>query len=127
MSKGLNKCFFIGNLGRDPEVKSSKDGLAIAKFSIGVSEKFKDKETTEWVNIVTFGKLAEIAEKYLHKGDRVHVIARLKTDQYEKDGEKKYFTQFIAEEFTMLSAKSGESRELPAKAPVEIYDDDIPF
>lgn len=88
---GINKCIFIGRLGKDPEVRNLDNGSTVASFSIAVSESYKDrttgekKETTEWINCVAWRGLAEIAQKYIHKGDQVFVEGKLKTRSYEKD------------------------------------------
>jgi single-strand DNA-binding protein len=103
---GLNRCEFIGNLGRDPETSYSQAGLAITKFSIAVPEKWKDEERTEWVRITAFGKLAEICEKYLQKGKQIYVAGRMKTSSWEKDGITRYSTDIIADQMQMLGSKS---------------------
>ena len=89
---GLNKVMLIGNLGRDPEIRYSQQGLAIVNFSLATSEQWTDKtsgdrqEKTEWHNIVVFGKQAETCEKYLSKGSQIYVEGKLQTSTYEKDG-----------------------------------------
>ena len=144
----LNKCAFIGNLGRDPEVTYTAGGKAICKFSIACSETWKDKsgqkqEATEWVNIVMFDKLAEIAGEYLKKGSQVYVEGKVKTNVYEKDGEKKYSTSFVCHEMKMLGGKQEGGQPSPSQgsktsakdyakastgsASADQFDDDIPF
>ena len=105
---GLNKVMLIGNLGRDPEIRYSQQGLAIVSFSIATSEQWTDKnsgdkqEKTEWHRIVVFGKQAEICEKYLSKGSQIYVEGRLQTSQYEKDGITRYSTDIIANNFQFI-------------------------
>ena len=108
---GLNKAMLIGNLGKDPEIRYSQQGLAIVKFSIATSEQWTDKNTgdrqekTEWHNIVAFGKQAEILEKYLSKGSKIFVEGRIQTSTYEKDGQTRYFTEIVVANFQFLGGK----------------------
>jgi len=108
---GLNKVMLIGNLGRDPEIRYSQQGLAVVNFSIATSEQWTDKNTgakqekTEWHNIVAFGKPAEILEKYLSKGSQVYIEGRLQTSTYEKDGQTHYMTKIVVSNFQFLGGK----------------------
>lgn len=116
----LNKCSFIGNLGADPDVKYTAEGMAIATISIGVTEKWKSKsgekqERTEWVRVKFFGKLAEIAGEYLKKGSQVYVEGKLRTEKYtDKSGVEKYSTDIIADEMQMLGGKQEKGESQPA-------------
>jgi single-strand DNA-binding protein len=98
----------IGNLGRDPEIRYSQQGLAVVNFSIATSEQWTDKNTgekqekTEWHRVVAFGKPAEILEKYLSKGSQVYIEGRLQTRNYEKDGQTHYITEIIVSNFQFL-------------------------
>ena len=136
---GLNKAMLIGNLGKDPEMRFMPDGKAVTNFSIAISEKYKDKngeqkEVTEWVNIVFFGKLAEVCGEWLKKGQSIYVEGKLKTEKYQKDGIDRYVTKIIGEKMQMLGSK-GESKPnvKPAAGKPEanpfddMPDDDIPF
>lgn len=138
----LNKCMFIGNLGRDPEVRSMQDGKKVANLSIGVSEKWKDKATgerkerTEWVRAVIFGQLAEVAERYLRKGSKVYVCGQLQTRKWtDKDGAEKYTTEIVLQGFNsellMLDTRaSSDDRPVADSARATSrndMDDDIPF
>lgn len=132
----LNRFTGIGNLGKDPETRELPNGGAVTNFSIGITERYTDKsgekkEVTEWVNVATFGKLAEIAAKYLKKGQSVYVEGKLKTDSYEKNGEKKYSTKIVASSFEMLGGKRTESPDDKAKRvrdnQTDEFDDQIPF
>lgn len=111
MSNDLNRCEFIGRLGRDPEAAALPNGNAVSKFSIAVGESWKDKQTgekqerTTWVNIVAFGLLAEVMNKYLTKGSRIFVSGKLSVRKYEKDGQTKYATEVIASEMQMLDSR----------------------
>lgn len=129
MANDLNQCSFIGRLGRDPETRHMPNGDAATSFSIAVGWKSKDKEGTEWVNIQTFGKLAEICGDYLKKGSQVFVQGRFRTREYEKDGSKRYMTEIVADQMQMLGGKpgSGESRESRGRAPSGEEDDHIPL
>lgn len=107
MANDLNQCSFIGRLGRDPETRYLPNGDPATSFSIAVGWKAKDKEGTEWVNISTYGKLAEICGEWLKKGSQVFVQGRFKTREYEKDGSKRYITEIVADTMQMLGSKQG--------------------
>ena len=108
---GLNKVMLIGNLGRDPEIRYSQQGMAVVNFSLATSEQWTDKNTgekqerTEWHNIVSFGKQAEILEKYLSKGSSVYIEGRLQTTSYEKDGQTHYPTKIVVSNFQFLGGR----------------------
>ena len=132
----LNRFQGIGNLGKDPETRELPNGGMVTNFSVGITEKYTDKsgekkELTEWVNIATFGKLAEIAAKWLKKGQSVYVEGKLKTEKYEKNGETKYSTKIVASSFEMLGGKRTESPDDKAKRvrdnQTDEFDDSIPF
>ena len=138
MANDLNQCNFIGRLGADPETRYAPSGDPVCNFRIAVGWKSKDKEGAEWVSITAFGKLAEICGQYLTKGAQVFVSGRMKTDEYEKDGIKRYSTKIVADRLQMLGGKSqGESapqQQSPQrnaqggqKTSFEDMDDDIPF
>ena len=98
MANDLNRCEFIGRLGRDPEVRFSADGNAICNFSIAVGYKSKEKETTEWIRIVSFGKLAGVCGDYLRKGSQVYIAGRMTTRKWQnKDGVEQFSTEVVAE------------------------------
>ncbi len=105
---GVNKCIFIGNLTRDPEVRYTSSGNAVVSFSIACNETWKDKdgdkqERVEFVNVTAFGKLGEICGEYLTKGKQVYIEGKMQTDKYEgKDGLERYSTKIIANTMTML-------------------------
>lgn len=126
MSNDLNQCNFIGRLGKDPEVKYMPSGEPVTSFSIAVGSKFGDKEHTEWVNVTTFKKLAEICGEYLKKGSQVFITGRLQTDSWEKEGVKQYRTKVIADRMQMLGAKEG-TQQKPVKQSQTDDNDQIPF
>jgi len=105
---GLNKVTLIGNLGKDPEVKTIDEKLIVAKFGLATTESYKDEkgekqQVTEWHNIVLWNKQAEMVGKYLKKGSKIYLEGKLKTRSYQnKEGEKRYVTEIIAEHFLML-------------------------
>lgn len=111
----LNKSQIIGNLGRDPETRSLNGGGLVCTLSIGTDEGYKDKSTgerverTEWHRVEAFGKLAEIMAGYLKKGSKVYIEGRSRTDEYEKDGVKKYAHKVIADVMTMLDGKKADA------------------
>ena len=105
----INQCNFIGRLGRDPEIRYTTSGKAVATFSIACSEKRGGEETTEWVNVVAWEKLAEIAGQYLTKGSLVFISGRMQTRKWQdKEGGTRYTTEIVAREMKMLSPR-GES------------------
>lgn len=112
--RGLNKVTLIGNLGNDPSNQTIDGNIKVAKFSLATTEHFKDshgqnQSNTDWHNIVLWRGLAELAEKYLHKGSLVYVEGKLKTRSYDdKDGQKKYVTEIIAEQLILLDKKETE-------------------
>ena len=111
----LNQCNFIGRLGRDPEVKYAQSGDAICNFSLACSEQWKDKqgnkqEKTEWVNVVLWGKLGEIAGQYLQKGSLCFISGKMTTRKWQdKDGNDRFSTEIVAREMKMLSPRQGDS------------------
>jgi single-strand DNA-binding protein len=135
----LNKVMLIGNLGKDPEVRYTASGQAVASFNLATSEKFKNKsgdweERTEWHRITLWARLAEIAGEYLSKGKTVYIEGRLQTREYEKDGIKRYSTEIVGEKMQMLSPKGerrgGDAPAVPAAGGYDeppFQDDDIPF
>ena len=139
----INKVILVGNLGRDPEVSYTPSGMAVAKFSIATSEKWKDKnsgemqERTEWHRITAFGRLGEICGEYLSKGSQAYIEGRLQTSSWEKDGITRYSTDIIANEMKMLGSRgSADASRMPEPPHTPEYsgpplpdreDDDIPF
>lgn len=124
----VNKVILIGRLGKDPEVRSLDNGNMVANFTIATSESYKDKstgekkETTEWHNIVLWGKTAEIAQQYLNKGDQVYIEGKLQTRKWEKDGVTRYSTEVVGNNLTMLSSKNATVASNGASST-----DDLPF
>ena len=116
MSGSLNKVMLIGNLGKDPEVKTIPSGTKVANFSLATTEKYTDKsgqkvEKTEWHKIVLWKGLAEITERYLKKGSTVYIEGKLTTRSWDdKDGQKKYITEIVADQLQMLGGKAGGSQ-----------------
>jgi single-strand DNA-binding protein len=108
---GVNKVILVGRLGKDPEVRNLENGATVANFTMATSESYKDKTTgekkeiTEWHNIVLWRGLADVAAKYLHKGDMIYVEGRLRTRSWEKDGVTRYTTEIIGDNMTMLSTR----------------------
>ena len=118
MGKSVNKVILIGNLGKDPEVKYTPNGTAVAKFSLATNERYKDKDgnwqdRTEWHNITAWQRTAEIAGEYLKKGRTVYIEGRLRTDSWEDKNthEKKYRTEIVVENLVLLGGGRGESEE----------------
>ncbi|MCU0355999.1 MAG: single-stranded DNA-binding protein [Cyclobacteriaceae bacterium] len=116
---GVNKVILVGRLGKDPEVRNLDSGVAVANFTLATSETYRDKTTgerkeiTEWHNVVLWRGLAEIAQKFLHKGDMVYVEGKLRTRSWEKEGVTRYTTEVVADNMTMLSTKGSNSSGEP--------------
>ncbi len=145
MARGINKAIVVGNLGRDPEVRYSANGNAIANVTIATTDSWKDRqsgerqEKTEWHRVVFFGRLAEIAGEYLKKGSQVYVEGRLQTRKWEdRDGNERYTTEIVAADMQMLGGRSGGGDTQGGSAPdfgetssgsssSGDFDDDIPF
>ena len=129
----MNKVWLLGFLGRDPESRFTKDGMAVCKFSVATNEYSKGEKKTTWHNVTCFGKTAEVAQKHLLKGRQVAIEGRLDYQQWEKDGVKHTTTVIIADRVEFISG--GQDREAPkaeAQAQAEQEprrgtEDDIPF
>ena len=152
MARGINKVILVGNLGKDPEVRYTANGAAIANITIATSESWRDKtsgekqEKTEWHRVVFFSRLAEIVGEYLRKGSQVYVEGRLQTRKWQdQSGQDRYTTEIVANEMQMLGGrgdgggqaqqspgfrKPAEPKAAPAQQPAveeDFQDDDIPF
>ena len=142
MAKSLNKVMLIGNLGKDPEVRYTSSGVAVATFSLATNESWKDQdgnlqERTEWHNIVAWKKLAEICGEWLKKGKKVYIEGRIQTRSYDdkNTGAKKYITEIVADSMIMLDSKGqSEASPAPSASMPEASpsagpgkDDDLPF
>jgi single-strand DNA-binding protein len=151
--KSVNKVILVGNLGKDPEVKYTPSGSAVAKFSIATSYRYKDKneqwqEQTEWHNVVAWARLAEIAGEYLKKGSKVYVEGRLQTRSWDdkNTNQKKYMTEVVVNDLVLLGgrgegagggddsarARAASAHDFDQRAPepagaTPITDEDIPF
>ena len=138
----VNKAILIGNLGRDPELRFTPTGAAVCTFSIATTEKWRDKQTNEmkestnWHNIVLWGKQAELAKQYLTKGSPVYIEGRIQTRSWEDNGVKKYMTEIIGQRLQFLGRRSSEAAaegdsppppEADAAPPLTEEDDDLPF
>ncbi|OPX36895.1 MAG: single-stranded DNA-binding protein [Desulfobacteraceae bacterium 4484_190.1] len=137
---GINKVILVGRLGKDPEIRYTPAGAAVANFTIATSEEWKDKSTgekqekTEWHRIVAWRRLGEICGEYLHKGSQVYIEGKIQTRAWDdRDGNKRYTTEIIAQNMQMLGAvnrveraKSADNR-LQVEEPAPIPEDDIPF
>ena len=146
MAKDLNKVMIIGRLGKDPEMRYTPGGSPVTTFSVAAGRQWKDgsgdvREETEWFNVVTWNKLAEICNEHLRKASRVYIEGRLQTRQWQdQDGQTRYRTEVIASDMIMLDGR-GPRESMPdedfdqrssARGPsnkgsVDIGDEDIPF
>lgn len=143
MSKSVNQCLIIGNVGKDPEIKTFDNGIKVASFSVATSTGGYKKqdgtdvpEKTSWHNIVAWRGLADIAEKYIHKGDKLTVFGSISYREYEKDGIKRYATDILAYDLVLMG-KSDTNAKPPITAsdmpshddfpPMRQPSDDLPF
>ena len=154
MAKGVNKVFLLGNVGKDPEIRSTTGGMTVASFSLATADRQKDAQgnwadKTEWHNIVCFQRTAEVVRDYVKKGSQILVEGKIQTRSWDDktSGEKKYKTEILVNELTLLGGKpAGEGasgggysksntasydQRTPSSQPdyadVGITDDDIPF
>jgi single-strand DNA-binding protein len=137
--RGVNKVILIGNLGKDPELRYLPSGGPVTKFSLATGSRWKDKdgqwqERTDWHNIVAFGRTAEVCNEYLKKGSPIYVEGRIQTRSYDdRDGNKKWITEIIAQSINMLGKKDEVEVEVPEAADQpspegnQDKDDDLPF
>lgn len=144
MAGSVNKVILVGNLGKDPEVRTLENGVKKVSFPLATSETYKDKDTgerktdTEWHNIVIWRGLADVAEKYLRKGQQIYLEGKIKSRQYkDKEGNTRYITEVVTENFVMMSrgaesnsgARTGQ--ENPGNDNLDGYSsnptDDLPF
>jgi single-strand DNA-binding protein len=141
---GINKAIIVGRLGRDPELRYTPDGTAVANFSVATSEEWKDKnsgekkERTEWHRIVAWRRLGEICGEYLSKGRQVYIEGKLQTRSWEQDGVTRYMTEIIATDVQFLGNRDdagggrrtgggGMDQGYPEPPMADTQDDDIPF
>lgn len=141
MANGINKVILIGNLGKDPEIQHFDNGVKKASFSLATTETFKGKEGekashTEWHNVVLWRGLAEVAEKYLKKGNTVYIEGRIRRREYEdKEGQKKFIYEILGDAMQMLGGgRREENGSAPAMTevrdeavPAHTPEDDLPF
>lgn len=140
----VNKATLLGHVGKDPECKVFDNGNKVANFSVATTEKYTNKsgekvENTEWHNIAVFGKLADVVEKYVKKGQHIYIEGKIKTRSWEKDGSKHYTTEIVLNGFDavlqMVGGKNESAQSAPAQtetqnAPTEQFEpqpDAIPF
>jgi len=131
----INKAILIGHLGKDPEVRFTPSGQVVASFSMATTRKWKDKdgqkqEQTDWHNIVIWGKQAEIAKEWLHKGDTLYIEGRIQNRSYDdKEGNKRYISEIVVFDMQFIKIKGKGSGDGPSEQPPDIAsdDDDLPF
>jgi single-strand DNA-binding protein len=122
---GVNKVILLGNLGKDPEVRVFEGGTKKASFSLATGETFLDKngqrqERTEWHNVVFWGNIVDVIEKYLKKGNQIYIEGRITTRSYDdKDGQKKYITEIVGQNMTLLGGKPSGGGDSGNTAPYQ--------
>ncbi len=134
---GVNLAILIGNLGRDPELRYTPNGQAVATFSLATTEKWRDKDgqlsdKTVWHNIVCWGKQAEIVNQYLKKGSPIYIEGRIQNRSYDdKDGNRKYISEIVARKVQFLGRKTEGASETQSASSISEdipeTDDDLPF
>lgn len=135
MARSLNRVTLIGNVGTDPDVRATASGARIAKFSLATNRTWKDsaggtQEKTEWHRLACFGRLVDVVEQWVKKGDKLYVEGRIEYSQTEKDGVTRYWTDVLVSELIMLGGDSGPREQSPGYAPaggVSEPDGDLPF
>ena len=150
MARGINKVIIVGNLGRDPETRYLPSGGAVTNVSVATSKSWRDRESgeqkdrTEWHRVVFFNRLAEIASEYLKRGSKIYLEGELRTREWEREGQKHYTTEIVANEMQMLDSRggmeggsggnfggsggqSGRQQDDFGPPPSDDFDDDIPF
>jgi single-strand DNA-binding protein len=138
VSRSLNKIMLIGNVGAEPEIRSTPGGVRIAKVSLATNRTWADRtgqqqEKTEWHRLTFWDKLADVVEKYVHKGDRIYVEGRIEYSQTEDDaGNVKYWTDVVVREMVMLGGQQdgpveGMARQAKAASPFDAEQGDYPF
>lgn len=133
MSKSINQCLIVGNTGKDPEVRVFDKGVKVATFSVATSTGGYKKqdgtevpEKTSWHNVVCWRGLAELAEKYIHKGDRVTILGTISYREYEKEGVKRYVTDILAYDI-VLNGRAESSMRRPQVEECDVpSEDDFP-
>jgi single-strand DNA-binding protein len=125
---GVNKVMLLGNVGSDPEIRSLPNGTTLAKFSLATSDRRRKDEhgkpATEWHNIIAWGKLAEaVIKPYVVKGSQLYLEGSIRTRTYEKDGQRRHYTEIHADQVELLSG--GSQASMPEPGPDD--DDDLPF
>ena len=135
MSRSLNKVMLIGNVGSDPEIRATGSGARVAKMSLATNRSWQDRsgnqqEKTEWHRLTFFGKLTDIVEQWVKKGDRLYVEGRVEYSQAEGEGGTKYWTDIVVNEMIMMGSANGGGRTDAAPQASESSDDtsdDLPF
>lgn len=128
--RGVNRVMLIGNLGKDPDMQFLEGNIGVAKFSLATTETYKDRSgklisQTEWHTIVLWRGLAELAQKYLHKGSLVYIEGRLKTRSWEdKDGNKKFATEVVGDNLIMLDKRNDGNQGPAGIDSIESSDND---
>jgi len=142
MSRSLNKVMLIGNVGNDPEIRATSGGTRVAKISLATNRSWPDRsgqqqEKTEWHRLTFFGRLVDVVEQWVKKGDRLYVEGRIEYSQTEGDGGPKYWTDIVVNEMVMLGSGQGggggrqsggySAGSSAPQAPTSEPDDDLPF
>lgn len=128
----VNKVILIGRLGREPETRFTGSGKAVCNFSIATDETFNDtsgerQKRTEWHKIVVWGKQAEIAQQYLHKGSLVFIEGKIQSREWEKEGERKTSFEIVAQNFRMLDSRGSGGGNSEERETVAVSEEDTPF
>lgn len=145
MAKSVNKVTLLGNLGADPEIRTTPTGAMVCTLNLATSDSYKDKdgnwqESTDWHRVILWDKLAEIANQYLRKGRKVYIEGRIKYRSYEKDGITRYMTEIVAQNLVLIDSQKDQERSnnyeqsdyrSKSNSPIDEHlndiDDEVPF
>lgn len=134
----INKVILLGNVGADPEVRALDGGKKVARIRVATTERYTDQlgkkqELTEWHSVTLWGGLADVVDKYVHKGSQVYLEGKIRTREYEHNGEKRYATEIIANEMKLLGRPKDANDAQQAVAPTPqapatpLYSEELPY
>lgn len=126
--RGVNEVILIGRVGNEPEIRATSGGTRVAKLSLATNRKAKGEDVTDWHRLTVLGKLVDVVEQWVHKGDALYIRGRIEYSETEKDGQKRYWTDIVVNDLTMLgSNKDTEAPEKPRGAANDPDRNSLPF
>lgn len=127
MSRSVNEVILIGHVGQEPEIRATAGGTRIASVSLATNHRVKDEEKTDWHRLKLFGKLVDVVEQWVKKGDKIYVRGRIEYSMSEKDGEKRYWTDIVVNDLVMLGSRGEELAAAPKAKRPDDDSDTLPF